>query len=74
MNKRLLFFLMVVSLPLAAQVSRRLAGHDWSVTSLVLNTKGDLLLSGSWDKTMRLWDLNTGEVVNVFKGHQEMLS
>jgi len=36
---------------------------------VVLSSDGQFALSGSWDKTMRLWDLNTGATLRTFKGH-----
>lgn len=48
---------------------RSLHGHGQSVASAVLSSDGQYALSGSWDKTMRLWDLNTGSTIRTFKGH-----
>lgn len=44
-----------------------LEGHEDIVTSLDWNENG--LLSGSFDKTMILWDLTSGEVQERFEGH-----
>ena len=48
---------------------RSLHGHGECVASAVLSSDGQYALSGSWDKTMRLWDLNTGSTIRTFKGH-----
>jgi guanine nucleotide-binding protein subunit beta-2-like 1 protein len=48
---------------------RALNGHSETVSSAVLSSDGQFALSGSWDKTMRLWDLNTGSTVRTFQGH-----
>ena len=48
---------------------RSLHGHGQCVASAVLSSDGQYALSGSWDKTMRLWDLNTGSTIRTFKGH-----
>ena len=46
-----------------------LPGHpDW-VRSVVFSSDGTLLVSGSDDETVKLWDVQTGGVVNTFHGH-----
>merc|ERR1719188_1308669 len=48
---------------------RSLTGHCEPVVTVTLSSDGQFALSGSWDKTMRLWDLNTGATVRTFQGH-----
>jgi len=48
---------------------RALTGHSEPVASSTLSSDGQFALSGSWDRTMRLWDLNTGSAVRTFQGH-----
>ena len=38
---------------------RSLTGHNHFVSDVVISSDGQFALSGSWDHTLRLWDLNT---------------
>merc|ERR1711862_1082318 len=48
---------------------RSLSGHSECVEDVVLSSDGQFALSAAWDKTMRLWDLNTGATARTFQGH-----
>jgi len=48
---------------------RRLRGHSHYVEDVVISSDGQFALSGSWDHTLRLWDLNTGTTTRRFLGH-----
>ena len=48
---------------------RALRGHNHFVQDVALSSDGQFALSASWDKTMRLWDLNTGSTTKHFVGH-----
>merc|ERR1719454_993983 len=50
---------------------KSLTGHNQAVQQVVLSSDGQFGLSASWDKTMRLWDLNTGSTVRTFQGHSK---
>jgi WD40 repeat protein len=47
----------------------RLAGHEASVFGVAVTPDGRFALSASNDKTLRVWDLGTGELVQVLAGH-----
>lgn len=47
-----------------------LTGHEGGVTSLGLSADGKYLLSGSWDGTARVWDLQTKECMHVLPEHE----
>mmetsp|Transcript_38981 Transcript_38981/g.79802 ORF Transcript_38981/g.79802 Transcript_38981/m.79802 type:complete len:410 (+) Transcript_38981:155-1384(+) len=47
-----------------------LKGHTLTVCSLAMTAAGQLV-SASWDKTARIWDLNTRECVKVLTGHEQ---
>ena len=48
---------------------KSLHGHNHFVSSLALNSDSTKLVSGSWDKTIRLWDIPTSKSEKIFKGH-----
>jgi guanine nucleotide-binding protein subunit beta-2-like 1 protein len=48
---------------------RALTGHSHFVQDVVISSDGQFALSGSWDGTLRLWDLNTGTTTRRFVGH-----
>ncbi|MDM8515523.1 protein kinase [Desulfobacterales bacterium HSG16] len=46
-----------------------LKGHTSYVESVSFSPDGRLLASGSWDNTIRLWNMKTGRLVNTLKWH-----
>jgi len=48
---------------------RSLTGHSHFVQDVVISSDGQFGLSGSWDGTLRLWDLNSGVTTRRFVGH-----
>jgi len=48
---------------------RTLTGHRGLVKSLAITPDGRLLVSASYDGTLRVWDVATGEAIRVLKGH-----
>jgi F-box and WD-40 domain protein CDC4 len=46
-----------------------LTGHTNSVRAIA--GYGNTLISGSYDCTLRSWDLKTGNNVHIFRGHRE---
>lgn len=45
-----------------------LAGHSQWVVSMVFTPSGSELLTASWDGTLKLWDLRTGNVITTYMG------
>lgn len=50
------------------RAQRTLLGHTQEVSSVAWSPDGRFLGSGSWDATVRIWDVTTGEVQRVFGG------
>lgn len=48
-----------------------LAGHRAAVYSVAVNSAGKLIASGSEDRTIRLWELETGVELAVLQGHSK---
>jgi predicted Zn finger-like uncharacterized protein len=44
-------------------------GHTHSVSSVSFSPDGRQALSGSWDNTLRLWEVATGRCLRTFEGH-----
>ena len=51
-----------------------LRGHNSAVSVMNLAPDERSVLSGSWDKTVIDWDLNTGQVVRTFEGGGSQIS
>ena len=47
-----------------------LSGHTGTTTSLAFSLDGTLLVSGSLDRTIKLWDVQTGGVIKTLCGHK----
>ncbi|MCP4418577.1 MAG: hypothetical protein GY805_18310, partial [Chloroflexi bacterium] len=43
--------------------------HDGAINDVAFSADGTLLTSASSDGTARLWDVNSGETLRVFSGH-----
>jgi WD40 repeat protein len=48
---------------------RTFKGHTDKVECVSFNADNRYVMSGSWDKTLKLWNVETGETVHTFNGH-----
>jgi WD40 repeat protein len=51
-----------------------LYGHSNYVFSVAVNPQGKTFATGSADKTMKVWDIETGENINSLTGHSNFVS
>ncbi|CAJ0960803.1 unnamed protein product, partial [Mesorhabditis belari] len=49
-----------------------LTGHTRSINSLLFEPKRDLVVSGSWDETIRVWDVQRGTCIAHLPFRQEL--
>ena len=52
---------------------RTFTGHSDLVRSVAFSPDGRYALSGSNDKTLKLWDVNTGSAIRTFTGHSNQV-
>lgn len=50
-------------------MTKTFTGHKARINSITFSPDGKYALSGSDDKTVRLWDIATGQQVRIFEGH-----
>jgi WD40 repeat protein len=44
------------------------------VTTIAISPDGQTLVSGSWDKTIKIWHLATGQLMRTLEGHKSPLT
>ncbi|XP_077022183.1 F-box and WD repeat domain containing protein 10B isoform X2 [Tamandua tetradactyla] len=52
------------------QIPVEFRGHAGSIRALILCEAENFILSGSYDLTIRYWDIKSGTCIRIFNGHQ----
>jgi WD40 repeat protein len=52
---------------------RKFQGHSGPVTCVACSPDGRFVATGSWDRTLRVWDLNTGREKSRLSGHSRSI-
>ncbi|MDW8030108.1 MAG: WD40 repeat domain-containing protein, partial [Armatimonadota bacterium] len=60
---------LLISLRFVTRPIKTLTGHTDSVTSVSFSPDGQILASGSWDKTIKLWRVSDGSLIGTLTGH-----
>jgi WD40 repeat protein/serine/threonine protein kinase len=50
---------------------RRFKGHRKLISSVCLSVDERYAMSGSWDYTLRLWDISSGSCLRTYEGHTD---
>jgi WD40 repeat protein len=50
------------------------AGHTDEITSVAISKDGKYLATGSYDNTAKLWDIQTGNLIQTLNGHENWVS
>jgi small GTP-binding protein len=61
-------------LPPGVKLLRTLDGHESAVLSVAFDLRGGTLASGSDDKTVKLWESDSGKLIRTLDGHQKKVT
>jgi WD40 repeat protein len=60
--------------PPGTELIRTLEGHSASVSCVAVTTDGRRTVSASYDKTLKVWDLESGRALRTLDGHSDSVS
>jgi NB-ARC domain/TIR domain/WD domain, G-beta repeat len=60
--------------PPGSALVRTLQGHTDRVRGVALNGQGHRAVSASWDRTLKVWDVETGHEIHTLQGHANRVS
>jgi len=55
------------------RILHRLSGHTETIWHVSFSPRGDRIISGGMDKTIRLWDVASGRALRTFTGHDNSI-
>jgi WD40 repeat protein len=56
-------------LPPGSGLVRTLQGHAKEIGAVTITPDGNHIISASWDNTLKVWEVSTGQEVRTLKGH-----
>lgn len=54
-------------------IVNRFSRHTETILSVCISNDGTILVSGSIDKTIKIWDVKTGSLIRTLKGHKQTI-
>jgi dynein assembly factor with WDR repeat domains 1 len=54
-------------------LSKILRAHVLPLTNCAFNKNGDKFVTGSYDRTCKVWDTDSGEELHVLEGHKNVV-
>jgi WD40 repeat protein len=57
--------------PAGSALQRTFSGHRHTVCAIVVTTDGRYALSGSYDFTVKMWDIRSGATLHTLRGHEQ---